>query len=374
MTHQRSSSENTISGVLTCTSETFHEIYSGPYNTGQLVSDAKKSVLNRFRADLESNHSKCNRYKLLMAMLDHAPTDSGRRYVATVLAIAGTKGVDAVTEAADQWLEHMFFKMLSISRATTTQPTRSFTPTLDNTAQRIEKADRTEQKALRESVQRRERDRCAITGAFDSQVALTLMSQELPFPSGLRQFLEAAHIIPLSLNGFDKNRSSELREAAITWDMLRSWTGIDLGKLVGSKINTPENTILMCRDQHLDFGRYRWYLDKDAYPDNPNKYKAQGSRSNYRFTSGEATRDVEFLASAESMVKPPDPEIIRIHAAFARVLSLSGAIDYFDKVELSAEQLGGLSTDGTSDLELLLTGRLAQWTKAPGSSYVDVWG
>ena len=110
------------------------------------------------------------------------------------------------------------------------------------------------------------------------------------------------------------------------------------------------------------------------YPDNPNKYKAQGSRSNYRFTSGEATRDVEFLASAKSMVKPPDPEIIRIHAAFAHVLSLSGVIDYFDKVELSTEQLGGLSTDGTSDLELLLTGRLAQWTKAPGSSYVDVWG
>ena len=110
MTHQRSSSEDTISSVLTCTSETFHEFYSGPYDTGQLVSDAKKSVLNRFRADLESNHSKCNRYKLLMAMLDHAPTDSGKRYVATVLAIAGTKGVDAVTEAADQWLEHMFFK------------------------------------------------------------------------------------------------------------------------------------------------------------------------------------------------------------------------------------------------------------------------
>ena len=110
MTHQRSSSGDTISSILTCTSETFHEFYSGPYDTGQLVADAKKSVLNRFRADLESNYSKCNRYKLLMAMLDHAPTDSGKRYVATCLAIAGTKGVDAVTEMADQWLEHMFFK------------------------------------------------------------------------------------------------------------------------------------------------------------------------------------------------------------------------------------------------------------------------
>ena len=110
MTHQRSSSEVTTSSILTCTSETFHEFYSSPYDTNQLVADAKKSVLNRFRADLESNHSKCNRYKLLMAMLDYAPTDSGKRYVATCLAIAGTKGVDAVAEAADQWLEHMFFK------------------------------------------------------------------------------------------------------------------------------------------------------------------------------------------------------------------------------------------------------------------------
>ena len=42
-------------------------------------------------------------------MLDHATTDSGKRYVATVLAITGTKGLDAVTEVADQWLGHMFF-------------------------------------------------------------------------------------------------------------------------------------------------------------------------------------------------------------------------------------------------------------------------
>ena len=110
MTHQYSFSGDTISSILTCTSETFHEFYSSLYDTDQLVANAKKSVLNRFHADLESNHLKCNRYKLLMAMLDHAPTDSGKRYVATCLAIAGTKGVDMVTEIVDQWLEHMFFK------------------------------------------------------------------------------------------------------------------------------------------------------------------------------------------------------------------------------------------------------------------------
>lgn len=110
MTHQHSSSEDSISSILSCTSETFHQIYSSPSDTGQLVSNVQKNVLDRFRADLESNHSKCDRYKLLMAMLDHAPIDSGKRYVATVLAIAGTRGVEAVIEVADQWLEHMFLR------------------------------------------------------------------------------------------------------------------------------------------------------------------------------------------------------------------------------------------------------------------------
>ena len=62
------------------------------------------------------------------------------------------------------------------------------------------------------------------------------------------------------------------------------------------------------------------------------------------------------------MMKPPDSEIIRIHATFACILSLSGTINNFDEVEWSAKQLGELSTDDTSDLVLLLTGWLAHWT------------
>jgi len=101
------------------------------------------------------------------------------------------------------------------------------------------------------------------------------MSQELPFLSGLHQFLEAAHIISLLLNGFDENQSSELVDSdfflfklldcfVLQYKAAITWTGIDLDKLVRLKINTLENVILICHDQHLDFGHYRWYLDKDA--------------------------------------------------------------------------------------------------------------
>ena len=69
------------------------------------------------------------------------------------------------------------------------------------------------------------------------------------------------------------------------------------------------------------------------------------------------------------MMKPPDSEIIRIHAAFACVLSLSGIINNFDEVEQSAKQLGELFTNDISDLGLLLTGQLAHWT-----CYIQMFG
>jgi len=93
MTHQCLSPEDMISSILTCTLETFYEFYSGLYDTSQIVANIKNSVLNRFCTNLESNHSKCNRYKLLITMLDHALTDSEKKYIAICLAIAGIKGL-----------------------------------------------------------------------------------------------------------------------------------------------------------------------------------------------------------------------------------------------------------------------------------------
>ena len=40
-------------------------------------------------------------------------------------------------------------------------------------------------------------------------------------------------------------------KATITWDMMRSWTGINLDKLVGSKTNILENAILMCCESNI---------------------------------------------------------------------------------------------------------------------------
>jgi hypothetical protein len=46
--------------------------------------------------------------------------------------------------------------------------------------------------------------------------------------------------------------------------MLRSWTRIDFMALVGSNINSPTNAIYMTIMEHLAFGKFKFYLDKDA--------------------------------------------------------------------------------------------------------------
>ena len=46
--------------------------------------------------------------------------------------------------------------------------------------------------------------------------------------------------------------------------MLRSWTQIDLMPLVGSNVNSPTNAIYMTMTEHIAFGQFQFYLDKDA--------------------------------------------------------------------------------------------------------------
>ena len=94
--------------------------------------------------------------------------------------------------------------------------------------------------------------------------------------------MEVAHVIPFLLNNFDDRATSSSsivryipsssclthfcmqKVAAITWDMLRSWTQIDFETLIGSKLNSPTNAIYMSKQEHFLFGHFDFYLDRDA--------------------------------------------------------------------------------------------------------------
>jgi HNH endonuclease len=95
-----------------------------------------------------------------------------------------------------------------------------------------------------------------------------------------QNIMEAAHIIPFTLNNFDNKTTSGseiVRDLLLspglmhyctqkncTWDMLESWTRIDFRKLVGSNINTPSNVVYMNESEHFKFRTFELYLDKEA--------------------------------------------------------------------------------------------------------------
>ncbi|KAJ7799921.1 hypothetical protein B0H14DRAFT_2901689 [Mycena olivaceomarginata] len=370
MSHRRTDSAGSTCTVLTCTSDEFWDLYDNDnLSTVELARDVLNNAVHPRRTRLRQSDTRFRLDDLLVGMLQQAPDPCGQRYVAVALHIAHEKGTDAVIDVAKAWLDYLFLPMLAIARASRTEPTSSQTPTIDTTVQHIEGADRSEQAKLRDLINEREQHRCAITGAFDLSFVTELLQQgreqEIPDVPQLR--MEAAHAIPFLLNDFDNNPgvTLQIKDAARTWDMLQSWTNVDFRKLVGSKINSPANTIFMTAEEHYSFGRFRFYLDKQMVSSvavcryhklTSLQYPGFPKQSGRRFSNGRVSTDVQFREVGG--IDPPDPQFLKIHAAFSRVLNLCGAAEYLESVERNAESGMTLRMDGTTDFGSLLLCRL----------------
>jgi len=82
------------------------------------------------------------------------------------------------------------------------------------------------------------------------------------------------------------------------------------------------------------------------------------ARDGYRLTNGQVSAVVEFRTLESSGVEPPNPEFLRVHAAFAKVLNLCGAAEYLENIEREVETTGALRLDGGTDFSTLLMTRL----------------
>jgi hypothetical protein len=83
------------------------------------------------------------------------------------------------------------------------------------------------------------------------------------------------------------------------------------------------------------------------------------TRSGTRLSNGSDEVDVEFPTLEESNVEPPNPAYLKVHAAFAKVLHLSGAAQYIESVERNAEMEGTLRLDGKTDFASYLQSKIA---------------
>ena len=82
------------------------------------------------------------------------------------------------------------------------------------------------------------------------------------------------------------------------------------------------------------------------------------SREGRTLTTGLSEVDFEFRTREESSVEPPNPDYLKVHAAFAKVLHLCGAADYVEKVERDAEMEGTLRLNGETDFATYLQSKL----------------
>ncbi|KAJ7121020.1 hypothetical protein C8R44DRAFT_853342 [Mycena epipterygia] len=342
MSHRRTKSVESTCTVLTCTSDEFWDFFGNDkLSTIELVQDSLRNVIHPNRERLRQSDARYRLDNLLDGMLQQAPHPSGQRYAAVALHIAHEKGIDTVINVAKAW----------------TEPASSLaqTPTMH-----IEGAERSEPSKLRDTIAAREQNRYAIIGAFDSSFVTELLKQgrEKEIPDAPQLRMQVAHVIPVLLDDLDYTTgiTSEIKDTAHTCNMLQLWTNVDLGKLAGSNINSPSNTIFMTGGEQDSFRTFDFYLDEQAYPNSPNKYKARMVQDGRRFSNAQVETDVEFRVVDGT--EPPDPQFLRIHAAFAKVLNLCGAVHYFYNIEQEAESATTLRMDGTTDFGSLLMSRL----------------
>ncbi|KAH9015596.1 hypothetical protein EDB85DRAFT_808724 [Lactarius pseudohatsudake] len=348
-----------ICAVLTCTSKEYQDLYDNDrFLTGALSDGALRNIIHPNGARLRAADSQYHLDDLLCAMLEHAPHPLGRRYVAVCLHVANQMSEDEVVNIAKAWLHYLLLPILAASVAINSEPTSSQTFTIDT---HIESASPDDRSILRDNVAHREQYRCAVTKIFDRTRALKLYMEgragEIPRKEAQSR-MEAAHVIPL-INNFDERsiRSLELTDSARTLNMFRSWTKIDLGT-VGPTLNSPTNAIYMSVDDCSAFGHFDFYLDKEMYPDIPNKYRARMCVEDALLLGdGSSEADVEFPSVEESFVEPPNPEYLEVHAAFAKVLNICGAFDLLEMDESDDEMDATWRLDDeTESVSCLLSG------------------
>ncbi|KAF9482406.1 hypothetical protein BDN70DRAFT_991193 [Pholiota conissans] len=364
MSHIHNFSVNSTCTILSCSYKEFSDIFDKTvYTTDELVRKVLEDIISPHRDYLRAATANYRLDELLSSMLEFAPDPLGRRYVAVALLIAGKNGVDAVVEIGNAWMKYLFLPMLVMYK-TDKVPSSNETPTLDDIPANIDNASQPSQRTLTAEVSTREEHRCAITRSIDRNYVHELdkkgLAEELP--NVPRTFMEVAHIIPCALSPSDEffSNGPNSKAADNARDMFLSWTHIDVQKLAGSNINLPTNAIYMTINEHVFFRQFVFYLDEEAYPDNPNKYKARVANERLdTFSNGSKSSTVEFRSLEECGIDPPDPEFIKIHAAFAKVVHLSGAAEYLERLEEEAEANEDLFLEDKIDFSACLASKLS---------------
>lgn len=215
--------------------------------------------------------------------------------------------------------------------------------------------------------------------------------------------MEAAHIIPLGLNSFEKQsrttEDSSSREVCLnittgyvsdvvdlisctthqqaveTWAMLRNWAAMDVQSLAGGLINHGSNAILLCLNARHEFARFNCFfiatvslarrfspwLPPESRCTNLTLLTLSSQDEPHHYQVMDRQRRVSehtFTDLSRENISLPSPKFLAVHAAFARVLHESGAGDYLESMHEDTEDIATFASDGSTNIGDLLYYRI----------------
>ncbi|OAA63481.1 hypothetical protein SPI_03644 [Niveomyces insectorum RCEF 264] len=270
-----------------------------------------------------------------------------------------------IVQFTDYLIEN-FFLPLKACAVKTPQPTPAplSIPTIP--AEDVLPGSRARVSTLRRDCLIRDKHRCVVTRKFDKQEArrrYTTHGQNAVDDDGQVlewtnnagfQTLEVAHILPHSLINLEGSpHMVAARKNAL--DILNMFD-MDVHRLItGTDIDRPTNALTLTTECHEEFGSFRMY------------FEATGPPRTYRIASYDlpalsmVPQPLTRTLFQSPTIDSPHPRLLAVHAAIARVLHMSGAGEYCDRILRDTEDSIAVESDGTTNLGTLVTLRLNGW-------------
>ncbi|KAH0562537.1 hypothetical protein GP486_002777, partial [Trichoglossum hirsutum] len=232
-------------------------------------------------------------------------------------------------------LLYFFFLPFKGKATKTPQPTPHLTPVGDGL--HIPTRDRISN--LRATCLARDNHRCVITGYFDlatAQVrdpAVDDSGQPLIGQDIFRT--EVVHIVPHALGEAIREDSPLSPNKSTFWDVMKLFHPEMEQRLNGVEIDRPFNAMTMTADLHSSFGSLGWYLEEDSIQPEPHAYIFKESPGTHLFLNRifrpkTEQQRVRFVSANGTEL--PDPGLIALHRACAKILGMSGAGKYIERL------------------------------------------
>ncbi|KAF8063518.1 hypothetical protein FPV67DRAFT_1506981 [Lyophyllum atratum] len=273
-------------------------------------------------------------HAVLGSLMEHAPSENGKRYMAASVCACQEVGAVSVQKLRD--LAVMFYVLLLAPLKK--HPPR---PGLFEGFTLEEPPDREEQVLL--DVLKRQAYQCPLT-------RWVVLDAYPPGPDGPDVIhvhsLQRTYIIKLDPPAVEEDALTAEENALTTWDILREYAALTPGRI--AELDTPSNAIAMSGTVRRWFEDYLLSLeataDRDVY-----RVMKHGMLTKYRAQQlglhpSESVTFHNFAgcpppgfklprrASGREDIELPDPELVGLHHALARVMHESGAGEVIDRV------------------------------------------